>query len=511
MELARQLATTNDSFAGGGAASQCPTSYYAVSHFPTLPSGKIDVNFFKMKCCLFGSASAHGVGCLVTAPDLPLSHAGPSCGGEVFIQMRLGATSLIAARAACTAAGLSGEAVAPVPAPMPRVPPVLQARRAAQASCPDVARASLPGDKHAIQVSSASSVEVLMDLPQRLRQVWNEVLRTDFGLERGEAEAGDEYFLAQGGSSADALCLVHRLVCLLGVHHALPTPLAFRRKLLEYVLTRPQAQVIGFVQQEVIRCVQQESAAAGAKTGAQTEEQPRQKEEKHGLREEHSCHMLDNEEQPRWQLAFPSSSACPHEAASGKEGMEQRRRQGTDVCSSCGDECACDRVETNAREVSLGLLQWWRGGTALGQSALHRVEPEIAETWGDAEQTVLQLAANAVAVPPPPRAKVSPDSSPPSTPRPARQLQPEELHALHAATDAQCLEHSDTEEQGRIDWHVSTAWRSDLLRSPSWHLSHAGVGTGAILSVVGGSQSVRAASLGACLVHALRSTSILAA
>ena len=474
------------------AAWQCPTSYYAVSHFPTLPSGKIDVKFFEMKFCRLGSASAHGAG-LVTAPDLPLSHAGPSCtfeakdGGEVFTQMRLGATSLIAARAASTAAGLSGEAVA-------QVLPVLQARRAAQMSFPDVARGSLPDDKHDIKVASESSVAALVqgDLLQRLRQVWNEVLRTDFGLERGEAEAGDGYFLAQGGSSADALCLVHRLVCLLGEHHAPHTPLAFRRKLLEYVLTRPQAQVIDFVQQEVIRFVQQKSAAAGAQRGAQTEEQPRQKEE-HGQQKEHPCHMLDNEEQPREQLALPSSSAYPHEAACGKEGMEQCRRQGTDVCSSCGEACACDRVEANAREESLGLLQWWSGGTALGQSAVHRVEPEIAETWGDAEQTVLQLAANALAVPPLPREQVSPDSSPPTTPRPARQLQLKELHELHAAADAQCLEHPDTEEQGRIDWHVSPAWRSDLLRSPSWHLSHAGVGTG-------GSQSVIAASVGACLV-----------
>ena len=264
------------------------------------------------------------------------------------------------------------------------------------------------------------------NLEEQVREAWYAVLPTQAGSTEADA---DEYFLAAGGSSADGLRLVHRLVGLLAGHHDVSEYARARlsRRLLEHVLSRPLAHVLAFVQQlHLERHAPAARQEQTEQTGVQREGQP---------------------VVPGHVLALP---ACDSGRLRGQR------------CSD-GEASGRGGGATSTQQLSLGLLEWWSGGTARGLGGLQRVEAEVAALWGDAESAV--LASNTVAHPPPPSPQVSPDSSPPSSPRRARQLQLGELSALHAPADAEKRLHLDAEKPTSMAWQVSQTWRSDLLRS----------------------------------------------
>jgi len=264
------------------------------------------------------------------------------------------------------------------------------------------------------------------NLEEQVREAWYAVLPMQAGSTEADA---DEYFLAAGGSSADGLRLVHRLVGLLAGHHDVSEYARARlsRRLLEHVLSRPLAHVLAFVQQlHLERHAPAARQEQTEQTGVQREGQP---------------------VVPGHVFALP---ACDSGRLRGQR------------CSD-GEASGRGGGATSTQQLSLGLLEWWSGGTARGLGGLQRVEAEVAALWGDAESAV--LASNTVAHPPPPSPQVSPDSSPPSSPRRARQLQLGELSALHAPADAEKRLHLDAEKPTSMAWQVSQTWRSDLLRS----------------------------------------------
>lgn len=220
----------------------------------------------------------------------------------------------------------------------------------------------------------------------------------DDGVEH--ADDGQEFFLAQGGSSLDALRLVQRILEKVADAERRD---ALAGRLLESLLYWPMAHFLSLVH-DVVREEEQKKKkieamrAPGAdhirtcgelaeESGGQGQSVERTLRRDCGNRPEHGMGTRDREV----LLDGLRSSAVPRKDSFTETASHPPQEQeGAQGDGAGARSLLQDPFSSKDRPSELGRVVWWRGGTGWGGSEIRWMEPALARRWADAEDDVLR-------------------------------------------------------------------------------------------------------------------------